>query len=233
VRTAWTLACVSADASPGNPVRPSTYAESSELDLASRERPGGPTTNNSPEARMAARTNPVTIPSGLRLTRDLNDALTTWSSSQRVVIGLAADFAESGEWAVTSAVSAAHWIASVAADIEVCHGQGVDPGGQAGCAPCRCIAALFDSDELSYSKVRTLSSAGHPGERGAAGRRSPSDVPAGHSAACDRGVAAPQQRRRTSWSATSTSSDRSRGAMSPMAWWHVQRPASHRWSPVC
>ena len=34
---------------------------------------------------MAARTNPVTIPSGLRLTRDLNDALTIWSSSKRAV----------------------------------------------------------------------------------------------------------------------------------------------------
>lgn len=68
---------------------------------------------------MAARTQPITIPPGLRLTHDLNTALTTWSTSQREVIGLAADFAESGEWAISNAVSAAHWIASVA-DIEVC-----------------------------------------------------------------------------------------------------------------
>ena len=59
------------------------------------------------------------IPPGLRLSHDLNDALTTWSSSQRTVIGLAADFADSGEWVATGAVSAAHWIAGVA-DIEVC-----------------------------------------------------------------------------------------------------------------
>jgi hypothetical protein len=59
------------------------------------------------------------IPPELRLSHDLNDALTTWSTSQRTVIGLAADFADSGEWMATGAVSAAHWIARVA-DIEVC-----------------------------------------------------------------------------------------------------------------
>ena len=96
---------------------------------------------------MAARTNPITIPSGLRLTRDLNDALTTWSSSQRVVIGLAADFAESGEWAVTSAVSAAHWIAIVA-DIEVCTAREWIRVGKR-LRSLSIIAALFDSDELS------------------------------------------------------------------------------------
>ena len=36
------------------------------------------------------------IPPGLRLSHDLNDALTTWSTSQRTVIGLAADFATTG-----------------------------------------------------------------------------------------------------------------------------------------
>jgi len=34
------------------------------------------------------------------------------------VVGLAADFAESKEWAVTGATTAAHWIAGTA-DIEV------------------------------------------------------------------------------------------------------------------
>jgi len=34
------------------------------------------------------------------------------------VIGLAADFADSGEWMATNVASAAHWIANVA-DIEV------------------------------------------------------------------------------------------------------------------
>jgi hypothetical protein len=41
------------------------------------------------------------IPPGLRLTHDLNDALTTWSTSQRTVIGLAAALADSGEWMAT------------------------------------------------------------------------------------------------------------------------------------
>ncbi len=67
-------------------------------------------------------TNSVTgatpIPPGLRLSHDLNDALTTWSTSQRTVIGLAADFADSSEWMTTTTASAAHWIAGVA-DIEV------------------------------------------------------------------------------------------------------------------
>lgn len=36
---------------------------------------------------MAALTTP--IPPGLRLSHDLNDALTTWSTSQRAVIGRA------------------------------------------------------------------------------------------------------------------------------------------------
>ena len=126
---------------------------------------------------MAARTHPVTNPSGLRLTRDLNDALTTWSSSQRVVIGLAADFAESGEWAVTSAVSAAHWIASVA-DIEVCTArEWIRVGKRLRSLPL--IAALFDADELSYSKVRTLSRLATP-ENEAQLAAIAKDVPAGH-----------------------------------------------------
>jgi len=37
------------------------------------------------------------IPTRLRLSNDLNDALTTWSTSQRTVIGVTADFADSGE----------------------------------------------------------------------------------------------------------------------------------------
>ena len=50
-----------------------------------------------------------TIPPGLRVSHDLNNALTTWSTGQRTVIGLAADFADCGEWMATGAASAAHW----------------------------------------------------------------------------------------------------------------------------
>ena len=72
---------------------------------------------------MAARPEPVitTQSPSLRLTNELSFALTTWSSSQRMVIGLAANFADPGEWVAARAVSAAHWIAG-AADIEVAIG---------------------------------------------------------------------------------------------------------------
>jgi len=95
------------------------------------------------------------IPPPLRLSYDLNDALTTWSTSQRTVIGLAADFADSGEWMATSAVSAAHWIAGIA-DIEVTTArEWIRVGRRLRSLPL--IAELFEADELSYSKVRALS----------------------------------------------------------------------------
>jgi len=105
---------------------------------------------------MAARTDPtpLTVAPVLRITHDLHDAITTWSTSQRAIIGLAADFADSAEWAATSAVSAAHWIAG-AADIEVSTARGwARAGRRLRLLPV--LAALFAADELSYSKVRTL-----------------------------------------------------------------------------
>jgi len=126
---------------------------------------------------MAARTQPITIPPGLRVMHDLNVALNTWSTSQRAVIGLAADFAESGEWAVSNAVSAAHWIASVA-DIEVCTArEWIRVGKRLRLLPL--IAALFAADELSYSKVRTLCRLATP-ENEAQLAAIAKDVPAGH-----------------------------------------------------
>lgn len=103
--------------SPPNPVTPLGYGgrASSTEPLAA---PGGPNNQHFLEARMAACTYSLTIPPWLRVTTDLNVALTTWSSSQRMVIGLAADFADSGEWMATTAVSAADWIVGVV-DIEV------------------------------------------------------------------------------------------------------------------
>lgn len=103
---------------------------------------------------MNAPTTNSTTPPGLRLTHDLNDALTTWSTSQRTVIGLAADFADSGEWMVSNAASAAHWIAAVA-DIEVCTAREWIRVGRR-LRSLTFIADLFEADELSYSKVRTL-----------------------------------------------------------------------------
>jgi len=116
------------------------------------------------------------IPTGLRLSHDLNNALTTWSTSQRTVIGLAADFADSGEWTATNAASAAHWIAGVA-DIEVATArEWIRVGRRLRSLPV--IAELFEADELSYSKVRTLSRIATPdNERELAAIAA--DVPAG------------------------------------------------------
>lgn len=123
---------------------------------------------------MAA--HPTPIPSGLRLAHDLNDALTTWSTSQRSVIGLAADFADSGEWMATGSASAAHWIASVA-DIEVCTArEWIRVGRCLRSLPV--IADLFDADALSYSKVRVLSRVATPGNEGQLAAIAV-DVPAG------------------------------------------------------
>lgn len=126
---------------------------------------------------MAASAVPVTISPSLRLANDLNVALTTWSSSQRTVIGLAADFADSREWAATHAASAAHWIAGVA-DIEVATArEWIRVGRRLRLLPL--IAALFEADELSYSKVRTLSRLATPANEAQLATIA-KDVPAGH-----------------------------------------------------
>lgn len=109
---------------------------------------------------MAAHANPITIPPTRPLTHDLGQALTTWSSSQRTVIGLAADFADSGEWMATGAASAAHWIAAVA-DIEVCTAREWVRVGRR-LRSLTVVADLFEADELSYSKVRALSRVATP-----------------------------------------------------------------------
>jgi hypothetical protein len=102
---------------------------------------------------VAART---TTPSSATrpLTIQLSNALSNWSTSQRTVVGLAADFSDSGEWAATGAASAAHWIAAVA-DIEVSTAREWIRIGRL-LRSLTLIADAFLADELSYSKVRTL-----------------------------------------------------------------------------
>ena len=88
------------------------------------------------------------------LARDLGEALSTWSTSQRTVVGLSADFADSGEWATSGARGAAQWIAS-AADIEVSTArEWIRVGKQL--RRLDVIAAAFEHGVLSYSKVRIL-----------------------------------------------------------------------------
>ena len=153
-------------------------------------------------ATITRNTSPISP--GLSLSNDLNDALTTWSTSQRTVIGLAANFADSGEWMATGALSAAHWIAGIA-DIEVCTArEWIRVGRRLRVLPL--IAELFEADELSYSKVRTLSRIATPENEqqlaaiaagvpaGALPRRSPRG--------CTARATTP------SWNATSTSSAR-------------------------
>ncbi len=111
-----------------------------------------------------------------RLTHDLSQALTTWSISQRTVVGLAADFADSDEWMATGEVSAAHWIAR-AADIEVGTArEWIRVGRCLRTLPL--IGELFDTDALSYSKVRTLSRSATPDNEAALAALAV-DIPAG------------------------------------------------------
>lgn len=95
------------------------------------------------------------MPSARPLTRELSDAIDHWSTSQRHVVGLAADFADSKEWAVAGSATAAHWIARVA-DIEVCTArEWIRVGRRLRELPE--TAGAFARDEVSYSKVRVLS----------------------------------------------------------------------------
>ncbi|MEL6890840.1 MAG: DUF222 domain-containing protein [Actinomycetota bacterium] len=90
----------------------------------------------------------------LPLFADLTAAIYSWSTCQRKVVGLAADFADSGEWGATGLASAAHWIAR-AADIELCTArEWIRVGKKLRVLPG--IAAAFEDDEVSYSKVRVL-----------------------------------------------------------------------------
>jgi Domain of unknown function (DUF222) len=102
---------------------------------------------------VAARTT-ISISAARPLTIQLSNALAAWSTSQRTVVGLAADFADSGEWAAAGVASAAHWIAEVA-DIELSTAREWIRIGRL-LRSLAVIADAFIAGELSYSKVRTL-----------------------------------------------------------------------------
>ena len=175
---------------------------------------------------MAART--PSVPPTLPLTHDLNDALTTWSTSQRTVIGLAADFADSGEWMATSAASAAHWIAEVA-DIEVCTAREWIRVGRR-LRSLTVIADLFEADELSYSKVRALSRVATP-ENEQQLAAIAVDVPAG---ALPRAIAAWMHRTSDDRRARTDAARAALGDVAERTRRHGHRspPGSHRWSPA-
>jgi Domain of unknown function (DUF222) len=120
---------------------------------------------------------PVSISTPRPLTARLSDALATWSTSQQTVVGLAADFADSGEWAMAGVTSAAHWIAEEA-DIEVSTAREWIRIGRL-LRSLTLIAAAFQADELSYSKVRTLTRIATPANQAQLLNIALS-VPAGH-----------------------------------------------------
>ena len=88
------------------------------------------------------------------LTERLEEAARTWASSQHSLIVLAAEFADSVEWVLAGAPTAAHWLAEVA-DIETCTArEWIRIGRKLG--ELTAIADAFSNAEISYSKVRTL-----------------------------------------------------------------------------
>jgi Domain of unknown function (DUF222) len=125
---------------------------------------------------MAVRS-PMSILASTPLTIQLSNALAAWSTSQRTVVGLAADFADSREWASAGVSSAAHWIAAVA-DIEVSTAREWIRIGRL-LRSLTVIADAFLADELSYSKVRTLTRIATPANE-AELLEIATSVPAGH-----------------------------------------------------
>lgn len=84
----------------------------------------------------------------------IRELASAWASSQRLLVTLAADFAEGNEWVLDGAASAAHWIASVA-DIEVSTArEWIRVGRSLRKLPLSSDA--FADGRLSYSKIRTL-----------------------------------------------------------------------------
>lgn len=76
-----------------------------------------------------------------------------WAESQFQLVTLAADFADSAEWAL-EAPTAAHWLAGIA-DVEPCTArEWIRIGHKLRDLPK--IAAAFAAGAISYSKVRTL-----------------------------------------------------------------------------
>jgi hypothetical protein len=125
---------------------------------------------------MAVRS-PMSISTSRPLTIQLSNALAAWSTSQRTVVGLAADFADSQEWVSAGVASAAHWIAAVA-DIEVSTAREWIRIGRL-LRSLTVIAAAFAADKLSYSKVRTLTRIATPANE-AELLEIATAVPAGH-----------------------------------------------------
>ena len=101
-------------------------------------------------AARPAHTTPTTRPLADRLRR----AASLWARSQNELVTLAADFADSGEWALDGSPTAAHWLAA-AADVETCTTREWIRVGRA-LRQLPATADAFARREISYAKVRTL-----------------------------------------------------------------------------
>ncbi|MEZ5410390.1 MAG: DUF222 domain-containing protein [Acidimicrobiales bacterium] len=84
----------------------------------------------------------------------LRRVATLWARSQYELVTLAADFADSGEWALDGSPTPAHWLAAVA-DVETCTTREWIRVGRA-LRTLPATADAFARHEISYAKVRTL-----------------------------------------------------------------------------
>lgn len=91
---------------------------------------------------------------GTTLGEAVVDAGRRWSADQHDLVRLIAEFDRSGEWKIDRAVTCAHWVAG-ALDLEVCTAREWLRVGRA-LEELRVIDLAFETGELSYSKVRTL-----------------------------------------------------------------------------
>ena len=112
-----------------------------------------PTDTRTTETRDATETNDTTETTRSRADR-LRVLATSWSRAHRELILQAADFADSGEWALEGFATAAHWLAE-AAGVETCTTREWIRVGRA-LSEFHATAEAFDSGELSYSKARAL-----------------------------------------------------------------------------
>jgi len=96
------------------------------------------------------------VPLGRRLRRVIG----VWAYSQHRLVVLAAEFADSGEWAADGSPTPAHWLAAMA-DVETCTArEWIRIGRQLEQLPA--IGAAFADGTLSYSKVRALTRVADP-----------------------------------------------------------------------
>lgn len=88
------------------------------------------------------------------LSRRLRRAAWLWSRSQHQLVTLAAEFADSGEWALDGSPTAAHWLAAIA-EVETCTTREWIRIGRA-LRSLPATADAFANREISYAKVRAL-----------------------------------------------------------------------------